>query len=111
MKTEVLSVLIDFFLSGEQAVIGRKTAVSVSDDKDPIIRQIKEVLEKEIRPAVAAHGGHIEFHSFINGVVYVDMQGACAGCPASALTIKGGVERKLRLHVPEVNEVREVIGF
>lgn len=112
LKPLILGGLMDCFLSGVpvQAKAVGKTA-PVYDKKDPIIKQIIAVLDAEIKPFVAGHGGHIEFHSFINGVVYVDLQGACAGCPAASLTLKGGVERTLRQHVPEVNEVREVVNF
>lgn len=68
-------------------------------------RQIKEVLDRDIRPAVAMDGGDIVFEKFENGVVYLYMQGSCAGCPSSTATLKMGIETRLKQAVPEVAEV------
>ena len=72
------------------------------------MRQIKELLDTRIRPAVAADGGDIVFASFEDGVVYLQMRGACAGCPSSTATLKTGIENLLRHFIPEVTEVRPV---
>ena len=72
------------------------------------MRQIKELLDTRVRPAVAQDGGDITFHGFDRGVVYLHMQGACAGCPSSTLTLKMGIENLLRHYIPEVLEVRPV---
>jgi Fe-S cluster biogenesis protein NfuA len=66
------------------------------------VRQIKELLDTRVRPAVAQDGGDITFHGFDRGVVYLHMQGACAGCPSSTLTLKMGIENLLRHYIPEV---------
>ena len=71
-----------------------------------IVNQIKELLDTRVRPAVAQDGGDITFHGFDRGVVYLHMQGACAGCPSSTLTLKMGIENLLRHYIPEVSEVR-----
>jgi Fe-S cluster biogenesis protein NfuA len=68
--------------------------------------QIKELLETRVRPAVAQDGGDIIFHSFEEGIVYLTMQGACAGCPSSTATLKDGIEKMLIHYIPEVTEVR-----
>ena len=70
--------------------------------------QIKELLDTRVRPAVAQDGGDITFHGFDRGVVYLHMQGACAGCPSSTMTLKMGIENLLRHYIPEVTEVRPI---
>ena len=78
------------------------------DDSDPIVVEIKELLETRVRPAVAQDGGDIVFHSFKDGIVYLEMHGACAGCPSSTATLKSGIENMLRYYIPEVLEVRAI---
>jgi Fe-S cluster biogenesis protein NfuA len=73
-----------------------------------IVTTIKELLDTRVRPAVAQDGGDITFHGFRDGVVFLNMQGSCAGCPSSTATLKHGIENLLRHFVPEVNEVRPV---
>ncbi|MGL6187550.1 MAG: NifU family protein, partial [Holosporales bacterium] len=82
--------------------------LAASGDKDPLSLKIEELLETRIRPAVAADGGDILFDRFEEGIVYVHLRGACAGCPSSTATLKGGIENMLRHYVPEVEEVRAV---
>ncbi len=116
IKAELLSRLVDHFLSGAPVVID---ADGERDDEDgaaagggedsETVRQIKAVLEEKVALAVARDGGHILFHSFEDGVVYLEMQGACAGCPSSVYTLKQGIENLLRYYVPEVREVRPVL--
>jgi len=78
------------------------------ETENEIVAQIRDLLDRKIRPAVAQDGGDIVFRSFEDGVVYVSLQGACSGCPNSAVTLKAGVESILRRYVPEVREVRQV---
>lgn len=73
-----------------------------------VVAQINELLESRVRPVVAQDGGDIVFHSFEEGVVYLHMRGACAGCPSATITLKNGIERMLLHFVPEVTEVRAV---
>ena len=73
-----------------------------------VVAQINELLETRVRPTVAQDGGDIVFHSFEEGVVYLHMRGACAGCPSATITLKNGIERMLLHFVPEVTEVRAV---
>ena len=73
-----------------------------------IVSQIVELLDTRVRPAVAADGGDITFHGFQNGVVFLHMQGSCAGCPSSTMTLKAGIENMLRHYIPEVVEVRAI---
>jgi Fe-S cluster biogenesis protein NfuA len=77
-------------------------------NQDEIFKKIEEVLELKIRPAVAMDGGNISLRSFADGVAEVELQGSCAGCPSSTLTLKQGVERMLVHYVPEVKSVRAV---
>ena len=84
------------------------TVKKETSEKDEIFKKIEEVLELKIRPAVAMDGGNISLRSFIDGVAEVELQGSCAGCPSSTLTLKQGVERMLVHYVPEVKSVRAV---
>ena len=79
-----------------------------SGEDAEIVGQIKELLDTRVRPAVAQDGGDITFHGFDRGIVYLHMQGACAGCPSSTVTLKMGIENLLRHYIPEVVEVRPV---
>ena len=77
-------------------------------DNDEVVAQIVELLDTRVRPAVAMDGGDIVFHGFEDGVVFLTMQGACAGCPSSTATLKMGIENLLRHYIPEVEEVQAV---
>ncbi len=90
--------------SGATVLHDTKAAVASSNDSDDV-RVIKQVLDQEIRPAVAQDGGDIVFHKFEDGVVYLFMQGSCAGCPSSTMTLKQGIETRLKEAVPNVREV------
>ena len=79
-----------------------------AEDELKIVKQIKVLLDEKIKPAVAQDGGDITFQSFEEGVVYLHMQGACAGCPSSTMTLKMGIENLLKHYIPEVTEVRPV---
>ena len=83
-------------------------STEVSEEDAQIVGQIKELLDSRVRPAVAQDGGDITFHGFDRGVVYLQMKGACAGCPSSTMTLKMGIENLLRHYIPEVTEVRPV---
>ena len=92
-------------LEGEAGSVGH---ASHSGPDEAIVTQIKELLDTRVRPAVAQDGGDITFYGFDRGVVYLHMQGACAGCPSSTMTLKMGIENLLRHYIPEVTEVRPV---
>lgn len=111
LKPLVLGVIMEHFSRGlpvmkDEHLAQPRDAFAPSDDDSDVVRQIKELLETRIRPVVAADGGDIVFESFEDGVVYLQMRGACAGCPSSTMTLKAGIENLLRHFVPEVNEVR-----
>ena len=110
IKPQILGAIMEHFQSGAPAVEGDSTG-GHNDQDGPdaeIVNQIKELLDTRVRPAVAQDGGDITFHGFDRGIVYLHMQGACAGCPSSTLTLKMGIENLLRHYIPEVVEVRPV---
>ncbi len=112
LKPSVLGAIMEHFQSGAPAVEGGSADTSGHASHDgpdaEIVGQIKELLDTRVRPAVAQDGGDITFHGFDRGIVYLHMQGACAGCPSSTLTLKMGIENLLRHYIPEVIEVRPV---
>ena len=89
-------------------VPGEEAEADVGDDPADadVVAQIRELIETRIRPAVANDGGDIVYRGFREGVVYLQMQGACSGCPSSTATLKHGIESLLKHYVPEVSEVR-----
>lgn len=83
-----------------------QTIADNGEGDDEAVTKIKELLETRVRPMVAQDGGDITFHDYDQGVVYLEMRGACAGCPSSTATLKMGIENMLRHYIPEVVEVR-----
>ncbi|SDI29696.1 NifU family protein [Lutimaribacter saemankumensis] len=112
IKPALLGAIMEHYQSGDPVMAGEAQAASGHADHDgpdsEVVGQIKELLDTRVRPAVAQDGGDITFHGFDRGVVYLHMQGACAGCPSSTLTLKMGIENLLRHYIPEVTEVRPV---
>jgi Fe-S cluster biogenesis protein NfuA len=107
MKPAVLGAIMEHFTRNLPVMAeGAVMAEAVSADGDPVIEQIQELLDTRVRPAVAGDGGDIVFRGFEDGIVYLSMQGACAGCPSSTATLKMGIENMLRHYIPEVQEVR-----
>ncbi|WP_174297937.1 NifU family protein [Sphingomonas bacterium] len=118
LKPDVLSVMLDHFSAamplfrpgpaGDFVVPGPDAAFPENPDDVDIVDQIKDIIETRVRPAVANDGGDIVYRGFDKGKVFLQMQGACAGCPSSSATLKNGIEQLLRYYVPEVTEVRAV---
>ena len=109
LKPSILGGIMEHYTSGEPVVSAEASAegdAAVEDDE--VVAQIKELLETRVRPAVAQDGGDIVFHDFREGVVYLQMQGSCSGCPSSTATLKMGIENLLKHYVPEVVEVQAV---
>ncbi|MBY6129158.1 NifU family protein [Qipengyuania aquimaris] len=118
LKPQVLSILLDHFVSeaplfapgsaGGIAVPPEDEELLVEEREEDadIVAQINELLETRVRPAVAGDGGDIQYRGFKDGIVYLQMQGACSGCPSSTATLKHGIEGLLKHYVPEVVEVR-----
>jgi Fe-S cluster biogenesis protein NfuA len=110
LKAPILGALMEHFTAGLPVMKDEDALPSAapSSEDTEIVQQIKELLETRIRPVVAADGGDIAFHAFENGIVFLEMRGACAGCPSSTMTLKAGIENLLKHFIPEVNEVRAV---
>ena len=112
LKPSLLGAIMEHFQSGQPVMGADHKATSGhaehTGEDGVIVGQIKELLDSRVRPAVAQDGGDITFHGFERGVVYLHMQGACAGCPSSTMTLKMGIENLLRHYIPEVTEVRPV---
>ena len=118
LKPDVLSILLDHF-SANMPLFRAGTAAGFSvppesadfgdnPEDAEIVAQIRELIETRIRPAVANDGGDIVYRGFDAGKVYLQMQGACSGCPSSTATLKNGIEQLLKHYVPEVTEVRAI---
>lgn len=111
IKPAILGAIMEHFQSGQPVMNNDATGTSHMAHDGPdsqIVNQIKDLLDTRVRPAVAQDGGDITFHGFEGGIVYLHMQGACAGCPSSTITLKMGIENLLRHYIPEVTEVRAV---
>lgn len=108
MKSEILLSLMDFFSSGNSVFTKKKETSSTPQEDSKIVAEIKEIIEQKVRPAVAQDGGDIIFHSFEDGIVKLELHGACSGCPSSTITLKNGIENMLKHYVPEVESVEAV---
>ena len=110
LKIDVLGLIMDHLASGSPMQVGEEAEVETFDDPADadVVAQIRDLLETRIRPAVANDGGDIIYRGFQRGVVFLQLQGSCAGCPSSTATLKGGIENLLRHYVPEVSEVRAI---
>jgi Fe-S cluster biogenesis protein NfuA len=105
----VVSHLNDYFEKNSEPILNKNQNTPKNEDnKDETVNKIIEVLDTKIRPAVARDGGDIKFKSFENGVVKVQLQGSCSGCPSSLMTLKQGVQNLLKHYVKEVNSVEAV---
>ncbi len=112
LKTLILSTIMEHFTADKPVMLAQESAEnSGSDagvDDSPIVKQIKELIDTRVRPAVQQDGGDIVFKSYEDGVVYLQMQGACAGCPSSTATLKMGIENMLKHYIPEITEVCQI---
>tara|TARA_B000000557_G_scaffold253085_1_gene241832 strand:- start:605 stop:1150 length:546 start_codon:yes stop_codon:yes gene_type:complete len=108
LKPMVISHLNDYFEKNNEPILKNKEKPKDSTKNDETVDKIIEVLDTKIRPAVARDGGDIKFKSFENGVVKVQLQGSCSGCPSSLMTLKQGVQNLLKHYVKEVNSVEAV---
>jgi Fe-S cluster biogenesis protein NfuA len=119
LKPHVLAAIMDHFTAGRPVLADTNAPVDVTDEADivyegeaaGIVKELKEIIDARVRPAVARDGGDITFHSWDHeqGIVRLNMRGACAGCPSSTLTLKQGIENMLRHYIPEVNAVEQVV--
>lgn len=107
LKPSILTGIMEHYSSGLPAVnIDEESIENNIDEDTETVKQIKDLLETRVRPAVAMDGGDISFCSFEAGVVTLQMKGACAGCPSSTATLKMGIENMLKHYIPEVTEVK-----
>ena len=106
LKPMVISHLNHYFEKNSEPILKENTKSNINkDENDETVKKIIDVLDTKIRPAVARDGGDIKFKSFENGVVKVQLQGSCSGCPSSLMTLKQGVQNLLKHYVKEVNSV------
>jgi len=114
IKPEILGAIMEHFTLGDPVILpavleDKPQAAADGDDADAIVEQIRELLETRVQPAVAQDGGNIRFDRFEDGIVFVELQGACAGCPSSTATLRNGIEGLLKHYIPEIIEVRAVL--
>jgi len=109
IKHIIISLINDYYSSGKEYVINQDlNEISKDRDLGEIEEKIEKILNEKIRPAVAKDGGDIKFIEFNNGIVKVQLQGSCSGCPSSTMTLKQGVQNLLKHYLPEVKEVEAV---
>jgi Fe-S cluster biogenesis protein NfuA len=111
LKPMILGAIMEHFMSGAPLIAAGGTEPADADEffdaaDAETVATIKELIETRVRPAVANDGGDITFRGFKEGVVYLDMKGACAGCPSSTATLRHGIQNLLRHFIPDVTEVR-----
>ena len=107
IKHIIISLINDFYANGNECIIEKRLDEEKGDLKE-IEKKIVKILDQKIRPAVAKDGGDIKFREFKNGIVRVQLQGSCSGCPSSTMTLKQGVQNLLCHYIPEVKEVEAV---
>lgn len=112
VKPDIFASVMDFFASGQPVLLDEADAAAanpsdtaIDEEDDEVVQLIKELLDTRIRPAVQEDGGDIIYKGFVDGVVQLQLQGACASCPSSTATLHGGVERMLMHYIPEVTGV------
>ena len=111
IKPKIISLINEYYLENKGSILDKnylKQKTSDEEPRDEVVKKIINVLDEKIRPAVARDGGDIKFKSFDNGLVTVELQGSCSGCPSSMATLKQGVQNLLCHYVPEVKRVEAV---
>ena len=108
IKPKIISLINEYYLENKDSILDKNYLKQKTNDEEPsdeVVKKIINVLDEKIRPAVARDGGDIKFKSFDNGLVTVELQGSCSGCPSSMATLKQGVQNLLCHYVPEVKRV------
>ncbi len=111
LKAELLTGIMDYFVAGKpvlEATTSSAKPSAPSGEEPEIVKEIIELIDTRVRPAVAQDGGDIIFHSYADGIVRLEMHGSCSGCPSSTLTLKQGIENMLKHYIPEVQAVEAV---
>lgn len=107
-EDKICEVIEDHLVQGDPVILEDKSDAKPKKVYEGVEKQINDIIEEEVRPAVAMDGGDIVFKGFEDGIVYLTMMGACAGCPSSTMTLKMGIEARLKEAIPEVKEVVSV---
>ena len=102
LKPQILAEIMDYLSTGEDIVI----PAAENPAEDEVVKQIQGLINARIRPALKQDGGDIAFRKFEGGIVYVELQGNCSGCPYAAVTLKEGVEKILKTYIPQVKAVK-----
>ena len=105
LKHIIISFINDYYSNGNEIVIDKESKSSSDLNLSDVEKKIINILETKVRPAVARDGGDIKFKEFKDGVVTVNLQGSCSGCPSSTMTLKQGVQNLLCHYIPEIKEV------
>ena len=105
LKHIIISFINDYYSNGNEIIIDKESKNSINLNLSDVEKKIINILETKVRPAVARDGGDIKFKEFKNGVVTVNLQGSCSGCPSSTMTLKQGVQNILCHYIPEIKEV------
>ena len=111
IKPKIISLINEYYLENKDSILDKNYLKQKTSDEEPsdeVVKKIINVLDEKIRPAVARDGGDIKFKSFDNGLVTVELQGSCSGCPSSVMTLKQGVQNLLCHYVSEVKRVEAV---
>jgi Fe-S cluster biogenesis protein NfuA len=108
IKTEILATIMDFLVQNQKILNEFKEEKTENKEDNEIVKQIKELIEIKVRPAVAMDGGDIIYRDFVDGVVYLELKGSCSGCPSSTITLKNGIENMLKHYIPEVTGVEQI---
>ncbi|MDG7056270.1 MAG: NifU family protein [Wolbachia endosymbiont of Meromenopon meropis] len=116
LKVEILTTITNHFTSGGKALDKEKTKDNdvleeefFNESDLEVVNKIKELMESYIKPAITQDGGNIKFRGYKDGIVYVELQGACSGCPSAAMTLKHGIENMLRYHIAEVSGIETIL--
>jgi Fe-S cluster biogenesis protein NfuA len=111
LRPSVLAAIMDHFVQDKPVLTGDPAMTQGLTDveEDDVVTRIKELLDLRIRPAVAQDGGDVAFERYEDGIVYLRLKGACAGCPSATATLKFGIEQMLKHFIPEIQEVRRVL--
>ena len=112
IKPKILSKILEFFSLDESINTPKKNPkdkeINYNDDDLKIVEQIKKLIDERVKPAVAQDGGDISFVKFDNGKVFLELRGACSGCPSSTITLKSGIENMLKYYIPEISSVEAI---
>jgi Fe-S cluster biogenesis protein NfuA len=108
LKPALLTTIMEHFVAGRNVTNAGKAAAEGSENDSEIVKQIRELLDTRVRPAVAQDGGDIIYRGFEEGIVKLELHGSCSGCPSSTATLKNGIENMLKHYIPEVVSVEAV---